>query len=238
MGVGRERDPSEHGNRNPPIFLPACAAPITIADHELWCPASGRCRTLHEPALLIGLTGLEGSGPTTPARTVLSPRVSSSTIRPRMVRGNNVRDCSEVTLAGERSDRIGPRPDAYPPWPRDGAVLNFQELLTVDRTEDAITSQCNTNREPLPRRRLDFCRPQLCSYPVDDLVDAEIVLQRIGAGDVVIVFVLISPDRSAALVDFPTDGLERDRQVHVEQSWFIGDAQIEQRIRSGRRRLR
>src|SRR5689334_5964800 len=56
------------------------------------------------------------------------------------------------------------------------------------------------------------------------MIDGDIVFQRIGAGDVVIVFVLAAPDNASGLILFAGNGLEFHFDKAVPKAGVVLDA--------------
>ena len=65
------------------------------------------------------------------------------------------------------------------------------------------------------------------SNAVDDLVNAEVVFERVVAADVVVLLVLGPPDHAAAAVEFAGDGPEPDAQVNVLVARSLGQGDVE-----------
>ncbi len=73
---------------------------------------------------------------------------------------------------------------------------------------------------------------QLRPLPYDDLVDAQVVFERIKAADVIVVRIDIAPHEPAALIDFAGDGPESHGQPHIAIAGLLNHAQIEHRPRA------
>ncbi len=83
------------------------------------------------------------------------------------------------------------------------------------------------DRVPLRRVRFHVDAGELYAPAVLDVVDAEIVLERIPARDVIVVHILNSPHRSAALVHLAGSCLDLDGDLSVVEAHAIRPAQIE-----------
>src|SRR5581483_10655887 len=68
---------------------------------------------------------------------------------------------------------------------------------------------------------------QLGALAGHDLVDAEVVFERVHSGDVVVVVVLVAPDQTAALVVQALHRLEGHTRLNVLEAGLAGDADVE-----------
>ena len=73
-------------------------------------------------------------------------------------------------------------------------------------------------------------RAQLDPLSGDDLVDPVVVFQRVHAGDVVVVGVLVSPHRPAALIELARHRFEGDGQVDVGEAGILRNAEVEEAV--------
>ena len=86
-----------------------------------------------------------------------------------------------------------------------GRVLGLELLFAVEVAGDLGARHRHSERVPLLVAR-DLGAGELGPLAVLDLVDAEVVLERVVAADVVVVLVLGPPDQAAAAVDLAGDG--------------------------------
>src|SRR5688500_3636947 len=101
---------------------------------------------------------------------------------------------------------LGPKPDRARSL--DVLVLNVDVGLAVQRNADARRREFNPQRVPhVPRdRRVDV--PDRDAAATLRVVQRDVVLERVGAGNVVVVAVLPAPHHAAGLVFLPGEGLE------------------------------
>lgn len=97
---------------------------------------------------------------------------------------------------------VGFYPESYFSAVRERVVRDVEVLFPVVVALDTIALHLYRYRVPLSGRYVDLGAPQRFTVALDDFVDAEVVLQGIGARDVIVVSVPVAPDRAAALVVF------------------------------------
>ena len=56
-----------------------------------------------------------------------------------------------------------------------------------------------------------------------NFVEDDIVYQRIGANDVVVLGILVAPDEACSLIDRSADDLEFDRHIDIERGYLVVD---------------
>src|SRR5687768_8135540 len=124
-------------------------------------------------------------------------------------------------------EAVGLRPQPHPPRPREGAVSRAEELLAVERDPEAVALDPEPQLLPHPGRYLDVDTRELLPFAVYHLVETDVVLERVGPGDVVVVR-LLEPDHQARrLVDLSRDGLEAHPDLNVSRLGALQDRERE-----------
>src|SRR6266849_1172799 len=115
----------------------------------------------------------------------------------------------------EINDRIRFGPEADSPWIREGFVLRIDYFLVVK--EDLEVVAFGFHRQVVPDAAGDLAIPprEFSPVPFHHVVEANVVLERVGADDVIIVRVLEPEHESATLVHLPGDRLAFHRQAQV-----------------------
>src|ERR671912_346937 len=111
----------------------------------------------------------------------------------------------QVVKVGER---VGLGPDADPTGSGEGGVLDLEQLPAIEMHLEARTGSNDAQCAPLPAGNL--CRlPVSAALAFDgeirpltvlNLVEHDVVLKGIGANDVVVVLVLVTPDETSCLI--------------------------------------
>src|SRR5689334_290634 len=139
-------------------------------------------------------------GPTAAA----APRADSPPHPPERSRGL----LDAVGEVVEERHAVGLGPHADRARPRDMVVLELDAGRAVEGNADARAGEPDRERMPLPRgdgRRHILDRGAAAILRV---VERDVVLERIGAGDVVVVAVLPTPDDAAGLILLALERLE------------------------------
>src|ERR1039458_4282170 len=119
---------------------------------------------------------------------------------------------------------LGPDPDVS--RIREGRVLDFEHGLAIEDDLEVVALEFHAQRVPLEWG--DLFLYAVAALAADDFQDAalaghrlvehDVVLQRVGAADVVVVLVHDAPDDAARLVFFAGQGLE----LHLHRAVFEG----------------
>src|SRR6266850_6289394 len=150
--------------------------------------------------------------------------VSSSILavfRPAARRAKATRDplmCTSLRLGDEvveRDHRVGLGPESELAGRRERGVVLVDDLPAVEKHLDMIADVLHGQLVPRAARDLAIPVAELTAPALDHSVQANVVLERVGARDVVVVCVLEPPDEAAALVHFAGDRLAADRQPQV-----------------------
>src|SRR5437762_13126731 len=128
---------------------------------------------------------------------------------------------TSISLPGEgeivkQGDAVGLRP--YPDFTSvlECLVIPLKRGLAVESDFEVIALKINAQRVPLAARDLDLHALLFCALALDRVIDAEVIFESVGAGDVVIVSILRAPDNAAGLVFLACDGLE----LHFDKTVF------------------
>src|SRR5438128_10802047 len=117
----------------------------------------------------------------------------------------------------ELDDRVRLCPDAELPGVLERIVVLVDHLLAVEENLDVVAD--HLHRELVPGARGDLAVPagELHAAALHGVVEVDIVFERVGAGDVVVVRVLGTPDDPAALLAFSGAWFAHHRQAEVLQ---------------------
>ena len=124
----------------------------------------------------------------------------------------------------EGGHAVGLRPEPHAARGFERVVVDYEEMLAVDEHLKARTPGNEAKLAPLPggdihhlaiRKRPAPLGLQVNALPLLDFVEHDIVLERVGAHDVVVVLVLIAPNNAARLVNCSGDGLKSDADIDV-----------------------
>src|SRR5262245_60884763 len=127
--------------------------------------------------------------------------------------------------------RLGPQADLS--GFLDRLVRRFEFFRAVEVALELFADVFDRERVPAARRDLDlFLGNELRPFPVDDVVEAIVVFQRVEAGDVIVVWVLVAPDEAAALILVSFHRLEVHAQLDILVVAVPHDAEVKERARS------
>src|SRR5882724_1170899 len=116
----------------------------------------------------------------------------------------------------ERRLSVGLGPKADLACLGDRAVLDVEILLAVHEALDVIADHLDLERVPFAGRDLDLGVLEFrAALAADDLIDSEVIFERVHPRDVVVVGILVAPDDAAALVLLALVRLERDGHFDV-----------------------
>src|SRR6266849_10360803 len=117
----------------------------------------------------------------------------------------------------ELDDRVRLRPDAELPGVLERAVMVVDHFVAVEEYLDVVAD--HLHRELVPHARGDLAVPagELHAAALHGVVEVDVVFERVGARDVVVVRVLETPDDPTALVDGAADRFALHRQTQVFQ---------------------
>ena len=110
--------------------------------------------------------------------------------------------------ATEGGHAIGLGPDASTAGAGDMAVVQLDVALAVQRNRDMRSGKFDTQGVPRGRSHWRIDVLDGLTTATLDVVQRDVVLQRIGAGDVIVVGAFPAPDDAACLVLPARQGLE------------------------------
>src|SRR3954469_22509412 len=117
----------------------------------------------------------------------------------------------------ELDDRVRLRPDAELPGILERGIVIIDHFLAVQEHLDVVAHHLHCQVVPYARGHLAVPARELHAAAVHGVVEVDVVLQRVGARDVIIVRVFQPPDDPAALVDLSAERLALDREPQVFQ---------------------
>src|SRR6266550_2613034 len=97
--------------------------------------------------------------------------------------------------------------------------------VTLSALVQSATLRPQAELVPLIRRNLGVGAFDLRSLAFDHMIETDIVLERIGAHDVVVVGIAEPDGDAASLIDFPGNRLESNRNVHVAGQYRLVDGE-------------
>src|SRR5215472_13494988 len=119
----------------------------------------------------------------------------------------------------ELDDRIGLRPDAKLARLREGLVMGIDDLLSVEEDLEVVALRLHCQLVPFPRGHLPVPARELPAVALDHVVEADVVLERVRTGHVVVVGVLQAEDQATTLVTLSGDRLALHGEPEVLQLW-------------------
>src|SRR5215831_11722390 len=111
----------------------------------------------------------------------------------------------------EVGDTVGLGPQRHLPGIGKGSVLRREQRLAVKGDGEPVAFGLEREGMPLVRRDLEIGARQLLPAPFDDLIEAHIVFERVGAGDIVIIGRLQTHRDAARLIYLSSDRFEAHR---------------------------
>src|SRR5437660_1573086 len=136
--------------------------------------------------------------------------------------GSGLTACMASSLGRRREiveldDGVGLGPDAELSGVLEAVVVRVDHLVAVE--EDLNVVADHLHRQLVPHAGGDLAVPAIeaDAAPLDHVVEVDVVLERVGARDVVVVLVLQAPDDSAALITLAGDRLALHRQAQIFQ---------------------
>src|SRR5262245_8201 len=140
-----------------------------------------------------------------------APVLTNATQQQRTVHVRIVRNSSLLRAVREIiKDRhaVSLRPDADLAGILEGLIVPVERLLTVEAHGEVTPLELDPQRVPLVRGDFHVRSLLLGTAPVDRVIDRDVVFQRVGTGDVVVVRILGAPDQSAGLIFLSGQGFE------------------------------
>src|SRR5688572_24095489 len=125
----------------------------------------------------------------------------------------------------EGRDRVGlgPKPDL--PGVREGRVARVDDLLAVPVNDEMITPRLCPQLAPLVCGHLPAPARDLLTLSIPDVVQPDVVLQRVRACHVVVVLVAVPEDEAARLVNLACHGLAPDRDAEVPKRRLVDNSE-------------
>src|SRR5215207_2324896 len=117
----------------------------------------------------------------------------------------------------EARDAVALRPQRDLARLREGPVTVLEELLAVQRHSEAIAPGPERQRVPLARSHLNVGARELLPAPVHDAIKADVVLERVRSGHVVVVLVLQADGEAPRLIDLARNRLEAGAHLNIRR---------------------
>src|SRR5260370_151603 len=117
-----------------------------------------------------------------------------------------------------------------------GAVGRGEQLLAVKRDREPLTLRPQAKLVPRVGRDLGVGAFDLLAPALDHAIEADVVLERIGAHDIIIIGVADPDGDSAGLIDLPGHCLESNRDIHAARRYRSVDRErkpVIGRVRAG-----
>src|SRR6266850_3934906 len=113
-----------------------------------------------------------------------------------------------VSEVVEERHAVGLRPDADFARLSESLVLPFERGLAIEGDFEMIPLEVHAQSVPLVRGDFHFRAFLLSALAVDGVINRDVVFERVGARDIIIVRVLATPDDAARLVFLARDRFE------------------------------
>src|SRR5215211_1944812 len=97
----------------------------------------------------------------------------------------------------EERHAIGFRPDANFPWAREAIIVRLDDFVAVESDGELIAFEIDPKRMPHPGGNFRSDAFERDAPSTDSVVDSDVVLQRVGPRDVVVVCILSAPDHAS-----------------------------------------
>src|ERR1019366_5700026 len=98
---------------------------------------------------------------------------------------------------------------------RDGQVARGEQLLAIEGDREPLAFRPQAELVPLVRRDPGVHASELFAPAINHAIEANIVLERIGAYHIVVVGIAEPDGDAAGLVDLPAHRLEANRDIHI-----------------------
>src|SRR2546427_3156474 len=136
---------------------------------------------------------------------------------------------TQVIEIGDRI-RLGPHTDL--PRLRERRVMGVYHLVPVERHHEVVATRLDAELVPRPTRHLPAPSHDLPPAPVLHVIQVHVVLEGVGARQVVVVLVLIAEHETTRLVHSTRYGLAPDRQADVAECRLVRDGDREPIVRT------
>src|SRR5262245_53140212 len=110
---------------------------------------------------------------------------------------------------------VGLGPQRHLAWAGESRVVRAVERLAVVTDREEVALRAQAERVPFVRRDLDVDAGELLAAALHDAIEAHVVLERIGARDVVVVGIGQPYGDAAGAVDLAGDRLEAEHDLDV-----------------------
>jgi len=121
----------------------------------------------------------------------------------------------------KRGNAVGLRPDPDAPRSRNVLVVSLDVDLAVERDANSLAGELHAQRVPLILRHRRVRILDRDPTSILRVIERDVVFQRVGPGDVIVVAVLPTPDDTARLVLFAGDCLELHLDIAIGQLGFV-----------------
>src|ERR1035437_8782568 len=98
---------------------------------------------------------------------------------------------------------------------RDGRVARGEQLLAIEGDREPLAFRPQAELVPLVRRDPSVHASELLAPALDHSIEANVVLERIGAHHIIVVGIAEPDGDAAGLIDLPVHRLESNRDIHV-----------------------
>src|SRR5919197_833150 len=99
------------------------------------------------------------------------------------------------------ADRIGLGPQAHPSRILEGPVLRVDDALVIPEHVEFVATRLHGERVPGAGNDRAVPSSELATAALHDVVEPNVVLERVRTREVVVVLVLVPEDDAAGLVD-------------------------------------
>src|SRR4051812_3631509 len=139
-------------------------------------------------------------------------------------RGESVAsDLRHAPPSAKRSDHeefearyaIGFRPQRDLSGPREGRIGVRQQLLAIERDREAIALRTERQGMPIAGAHFDVRTGEFLAPSLHDAVEADVILERIGPREVVVVRISEAHREAPRLIHFPRHRLESCRGLQI-----------------------
>ena len=102
-------------------------------------------------------------------------------------------------------------------------IRGLDLFVAVVIAGDLAACDFNSQLVPLAGRDLQIRAGELAPSPIDHVIEPVVVLQGVGANDVVVVRIAKAEDQTACPIDTPRTRFESNTQIEVPKRSFICD---------------